>query len=89
MQILLFRCLISDSPLRFEIRHRLFARRTIAATVDRPWIVHSSDSPEPRAPFRYLRLKHDAADNGAAAQDNVIIGMVERAAVLAARRFEN
>ena len=48
-----------------------------------------SDSPKPRATFRYLRVKHDTANDVAVVQDNVIILGVERAAVLAAHRLEN
>ena len=36
-------------------------------------VSRSSDCPEPRAPLRCLRVKHDAANDMAVVQDNVII----------------
>jgi hypothetical protein len=58
--------------------------------MDRSWIVDSNDRPHPIAVRRGLRRQEYASDNVIAVEHDVIIfSIVERAAVLAARRFEN
>jgi hypothetical protein len=77
----------STAPTNLPLLARVLL---IAASVDRSWIFACSDCPEPLASLRCLRLLKYTANNLAVIQHNVIIfGVVERTAVLAARRFEN